>query len=47
MGMGLKIELIEAEPVGLKWYERYWSYITVIGMGLGITAIALAKKKKK
>ena len=56
MGMGTKLELIEAEPwppengvippVGLKWYEKYWPYITVIGVGLGATAIALAKKKK-
>ncbi len=56
MGMGLKIDLIKAEPwlpengvippVELEWYEKYWQYLTVIGMGVGVTAIVLAMKKK-
>jgi len=56
MGMGTKIELIKAEPwppengvippPELKWYEKYWKYITVIGAGVGVTAIVLAMKKK-
>ncbi len=53
--MGIKLELIEAEPwppengvipPELEWYEKYWKYITVIGMGAGVTAIVLAMKKK-
>ena len=57
MGMGTKIELIKAEPwppengvippVELKWYEKYWKYLTVIGTGVGVTSIVLAIKKKK
>lgn len=56
MGMGIKVEMIEAKPwppedgvlppVGLEWYEKYWKYLTVIGMGIGVTAIVLAMKKK-
>ena len=34
-------------PPELEWYEKYWPYITVIGMGVGVTAIVLAMKKKK
>ena len=56
MGMGTKLELIEAKPwppengvippVGLKWYERYWPYLGVGGIGIAGVIIALAKKKK-
>ncbi len=33
-------------PPELEWYEEFWPYLMVVAMGLSITAIVLAMKKK-
>jgi len=34
-------------PVGeIPWYQRYWKYLAVGGIGTVIAGIAIAKKKK-
>ena len=52
VGKGIQVRVIELPepepwPVELEWYEKYWKYITMIGTGVGVTAIVLAIKKKK